>query len=206
MDDIDPENLPEGWRYGSIYEIADVIYGAPFASKLFNEKKDGLPLIRIRDLKDFSPQFYTNEKHPKATIIDKGDILVGMDAEFRPCIWQGQKAYLNQRVCVFKPNKQEIHNYFIYQTIKPHLEFFEGAKVGTTVIHLGKSDIDTFKVIIPSTEKLKEFYDLIDPIFRKGILNSNENIELTTIRDSLLPKLMSGEIEVTVAENELAIS
>ena len=193
---IDEDNLPEGWGLVSINEIAEVIFGAAFSSKLFNEKKEGLPLIRIRDLKDFQPQFYTTESHKKATIINKGDILVGMDAEFSPCIWQGEKAYLNQRVCFFKPSKNLIHSYFIFEAIKPHLKFFEAAKVGTTVIHLGKSDIDSFKVIIPTDDELKVFNRLIDPIFKKIIHLSSEVKSLTNLRDSLLPKLMSGEIDV----------
>ncbi|CAM3809498.1 restriction endonuclease subunit S [Pontibacter korlensis] len=202
VDGIDEENLPEGWRVGSIYQIADVIYGAAFSSKKFNEKGEGLPLIRIRDLKNFKPQYYTTENHKKATIINKGDIIVGMDAEFSPCIWQGEKAYLNQRVCYFKPLNSSIHSYFIFESIKPHLKFFEAAKVGTTVIHLGKSDIDTFKVIIPTEDKLEAFYNLIDPLFNKVIHLSSEINTLTQLRDTLLPKLISGEIDVMQTKPE----
>ena len=53
--------IPKGWKVGSIYEVANVIYGAPFSSKKFNEDKIGLPLIRIRDLKTAKPSFYTEE-------------------------------------------------------------------------------------------------------------------------------------------------
>ena len=72
--------IPKGWKVGSIYEVANVIYGAPFSSKKFNEDKIGLPLIRIRDLKTAKPSFYTEEKHKNATKVKTGDILVGMDA------------------------------------------------------------------------------------------------------------------------------
>lgn len=51
--------IPQGWKVGKINEFVDVIYGAPYKSKLFNTQKEGLPLIRIRDLKTCSPQFYT---------------------------------------------------------------------------------------------------------------------------------------------------
>src|SRR5699024_7283018 len=90
--------IPDGWEVCNLYSIADVIYGAAFKSKLFNEDGDGLPLIRIRDLKTGTPQFYTNEKHKKASVVRTGDILIGMDAEFTPTIWTGETAYLNQRV------------------------------------------------------------------------------------------------------------
>lgn len=49
--------IPQGWKVGKINEFVDVIYGAPYKSKLFNTQKEGLPLIRIRDLKTCSPQF-----------------------------------------------------------------------------------------------------------------------------------------------------
>ena len=70
--------IPKGWKVGSIYEVANVIYGAPFSSKKFNEDKIGLPLIRIRDLKTAKPSFYTEEKHKNATKVKTGDILVGI--------------------------------------------------------------------------------------------------------------------------------
>ena len=88
---------------GSIYDIANVVYGAAFKSALFNEEKVGYPLIRIRDLSTFSPQYWTNEAHPKRVFVHPGDVLAGMDAEFTPCLWQGEMAVLNQRVCLFEP-------------------------------------------------------------------------------------------------------
>lgn len=188
--------IPKGWKLNEIYKIADVIYGAAFSSKKFNEDKIGLPLIRIRDLKTTAPTFYTDEEHKKATKVNAGDILVGMDAEFTPTIWRGEQGYLNQRVCMFKPNKSYIHNYFIYESIKPYMKLMEFAKVGTTVIHLGKSDIDNMKLIIPDNEILSEFNHLIEPLYDKLIEVSKENRGLINLRDTLLPKLMSGEIRV----------
>lgn len=190
--------IPKGWKVGSIYEVANVIYGAPFSSKKFNEDKIGLPLIRIRDLKTAKPSFYTEEKHKNATKVKTGDILVGMDAEFTPTIWRGNEGYLNQRVCMFKSNKDYLHDYFIYEIIKPYMNLMEFSKVGTTLIHLGKGDIDNMKIVIPKRDILKLFYKIIDPIYSKLIEVANENRILTDLRDTLLPKLMSGEIRVPI--------
>lgn len=79
--------MPKDWKESDIYSISNIIYGAPFASKLFNTEKKGLPIIRIRDLKNQHSDTYTEEIHPKAYIIKAGDIVVGMDGEFRPYIW-----------------------------------------------------------------------------------------------------------------------
>ena len=94
--------MPKDWEEDSIYRYVDVIYGAPYKSELFNDKGDGLPLIRIRDLKTNTPQVYTTEILPNTEYIDFGDIVVGMDAEFEPYFWFGSKGLLNQRVCKFK--------------------------------------------------------------------------------------------------------
>lgn len=194
--------IPIDWKIGDIYNIIDVKYGAAYKSKQFNENGEGLPLIRIRDLKNANPLFYTTEKHPNETIVNIGDILLGMDAEFTPTIWKGKKAYLNQRVCQLKPNKDYVHKYYVYELIKPFMKFYEHSKVGTTVIHLGKADIDKIRICIPTKEVLKEFSILINPIFQKILEVSNENLLLKEIRDTLLPKLMSGEIRVPVEEEK----
>ncbi|RTQ47201.1 restriction endonuclease subunit S [Hymenobacter gummosus] len=196
--------IPKGWRVGSIYSVAKVIYGASFASKLFNEKAEGLPLIRIRDLKTFSPSFYTTETHSKSTLITAGNLLVGMDAEFTPTVWMGDDGLMNQRVCMFRPASSEVHELFILHSIKPLLEFFERAKVGTTVIHLGKSDIDTFKLIVPPTNALQSFQRIAAPIFQKLLNNAVQSRTLATLRDTLLPQLLSGRLTVRQAEELVA--
>ncbi|MFR9542574.1 MAG: restriction endonuclease subunit S [Rikenellaceae bacterium] len=187
--------IPLGWRVGSIYDIADVIYGAPYKSKLFNEEKMGLPLIRIRDLKTNSPQYFTEEILPNTEYITKGDIVAGMDAEFIPYLWQGDKGVLNQRVCKFNPNSSDISNYFVYFAVKPHLEFIQFHKVGTTVSHMGKSDIDRIEVLIPTDDILLLYKQITEPILTQRITLSTENQNLAQLRDSLLPKLMNNEIK-----------
>ena len=74
--------VPKGWRVGSIYTAAKLIYGAPFASSKFNSVGVGKPLVRIRDLKDEAPVVFTPEEHPKGYLLKPGDIVVGMDVEF----------------------------------------------------------------------------------------------------------------------------
>ena len=195
MVDSELGEIPKGWAVGTIYSISNVIYGAPFKSSLFNQDNKGFPLIRIRDLKTFNPQYWTEECHPKGIKIYAGDLIVGMDAEFRPKIWLGQEAWLNQRLCHFKP-KAGYSKLFVREIIRPQLAFFENSSVGTTVIHLGKADIDTFKSIIPSKQTLLMFEELSNSIFNDIINNSLENHKLINLRETLLPKLISGELEV----------
>lgn len=188
--------MPEDWKEQDIYSIANIIYGAPFASKLFNTEKRGKPIIRIRDLKNQYSDTYTEEVHPKAYIIRAGDIVVGMDGEFRPYIWGNDEGLLNQRVCVFE-NKRPMGKMFLYLTIKPLLNRVEQTEVATTVIHIGKQDFDAFKFNMPVSDILDQFDKITNPIYDKIVSNSLENTRLAAIRDALLPKLMSGEIDVS---------
>lgn len=185
----------EKWNKVSIYNFADVVYGAPFSSELFNEDYQGRPLIRIRDLKTQEPGFWTTEKHPKGALVKPGDIVVGMDAEFQPVVWASNTAWMNQRVCKFAPKHGTSHA-FILEAIKPWLNFFEREKTGTTVIHLGKSDIDTFSIKNPDKKTLNEFTRLASPLYSLCIKNSLNIRALSALRDSLLPRLISGKIEV----------
>ena len=104
--------IPKGWSTGTIYSYIDVIYGAPYKSALFNDKKQGLPLIRIRDLKTYTPQYYTKEVLPNTEYVECGDIIAGMDAEFIPHIWRGEKGVLNQRLCKFVPKYDYVSKYY----------------------------------------------------------------------------------------------
>lgn len=126
--------MPTSWTQTGIYSLANIIYGAPFASKQFNTEGNGRPIIRIRDLKDQQFATYTTEVHPKGYLLHPGDIVVGMDGEFRPYIWGNDEAWLNQRVCVFE-NKRPNGKAFLYFTIKPLLFAIEQTQVATTVIH-----------------------------------------------------------------------
>ena len=188
--------MPESWTKTGIYSLANIIYGAPFASKQFNTEGHGKPIIRIRDLKDQQFATYTTEVHPKGYLLRPGDIVVGMDGEFRPYIWGNDEAWLNQRVCVFE-NKRPKGKAFLYFTIKPLLYAIEQTQVATTVIHIGKKDYDAFEIMLPDAATLDSFDSLTAPMIMQIVSNSFENKRLAAMRDALLPKLMSGEIDVS---------
>ena len=190
---------PESWKQSDIYALANIIYGAPFASKQFNTEGVGKPIIRIRDLKEQQFATYTTEVHPKGYLLQPGDIVVGMDGEFRPYIWGNDEAWLNQRVCVFA-NKRPSGKAFLYFTIKPLLYAIEQTQVATTVIHIGKKDYDAFKVTLPNNEILDKFDELTEPIIKQVVSNCFETKRLENLRDVLLPKLMSGEIDVSAVQ------
>lgn len=186
---------PRTWIETDIYTLANIIYGAPFKSKQFNTDGIGIPIIRIRDLKEQQFATYTTEVHPKGYLLQPGDIVVGMDGEFRPYLWGNEEAWLNQRICVFK-NKRSKGKAFLYFIIKPLLQAVEKTEIATTVIHIGKKDFDAFEIVLPDNETLEKFDDITAPMIEQMVSNLFENKKLAELRDVLLPKLMNGEIEL----------
>ena len=185
--------IPEGWRVGSIYDICEIYYGAPFNSTLFNTEKKGLPLIRIRDLAKQEAGVFTEERHIKGQLTHKGDVLVGMDGEFSIYIWGGVDSWINQRISRFTP-KPGISHYFLTETLRPQLKAVESSEVATTVIHIGKNDYDKFLAIIPPQRVMDSFYHVSEPLFLQYVENLSSNHSLSESRDILLPRLMSGQL------------
>ncbi|MEI2353977.1 restriction endonuclease subunit S [Pediococcus acidilactici] len=171
----------------NIYEQLNILYGAPYKSKFFTESNNGLPLIRIRDLKTGTHQFNTKERTGKDVIVDKGDLLIGMDAEFHPTLWNGETSLLNQRVLKVKA-KNKVNILYYYYALKPKMMFFENSKAGTTVIHLGKKDIDQIKLIRLNQKDEVKINNLFSPIWSKIVNNYCENKQLTILKDTLLNK------------------
>jgi type I restriction enzyme S subunit len=207
LDDLLPDSfedselgeIPKGWEVDSVYTAAEVIYGAPFASAKFNTNGIGKPLIRIRDLVDESPEVFTAEEHSKGYLVKPGHIVVGMDGEFRAYLWGGAESWLNQRVCVFKP-KAGFSAPFVLHGIVGLLAEVEASETATTVIHLGKNDIDRFKIVVPTEPILTAFAQLAEPLFQRIVVNKQESRTLAALRDTLLPKLVSGELRIKDAE------
>lgn len=186
--------IPVGWCVGSVYDFASVTYGRPFKSELF-DPADGIPLIRIRDLATAEPSVRTPEEREDARLIRPGDIVVGMDGEFRAHLWAGPDSWLNQRVCAFDP-VDGFPRAFVFHAIRRPLAFFEATKGGTTVIHLGKADIDTFRAVLPIPTVMREFANVADPLVEQSVTLRTEARTLAEVRDALLPRLISGAIRV----------
>ena len=146
----------------------------------------------FRNIPDGLTSDYTTEEASEDYIVHNGDIVVGMDGIFHINSWSGDDAYLVQRACSFRP-KEEYMKGFIFQAIQEPIKFFEKTLVGATVAHLGKKHIDSIELCIP---KNLELYQPFSKFYsqRQGLLSQLRL--LTEARDRLLPKLMSGEIEV----------
>jgi type I restriction enzyme, S subunit len=185
-------------------DVVDFDFGLPFSSKSFNNNQQGLPLLRIRDFKTFVPQVWTTERLAKDVLVQPGDVVAGMDAEFRPSFWLGEPVLLNQRVLRGRSRIAGGGGAFVREVLTRPFSDIEHHKTGTTVIHLNKRDIDSCSVTVPSLDALQIFEGKADPLRRRLIAAVHESAMLAKLRDALLPRLMSGEIQVRDAEKVVA--
>ena len=189
--------IPEGWEQKKLVDIAEPIYGCAFKSRMFNENGSGERVVRIRDIPNNWSNTFTLEKPKKnSQILKSGDLLVGMDGDFHMGKWAGGYAYLNQRVLKMVP-KEKYSPYFIFLSIAKPIQELNKSIVGTTVAHLGDKHIKEIQIIVPNEDLLSEVSNIFDPIFKQELKLRTKNQNLKKQRDLLLPKLISGKIEIS---------
>jgi len=188
--------IPEGWDILNLFDIAEVAYGFPFKSKFFSSKKSGLPVVRIRDINQGYSSTYTPEEVAPKYIVNNGDILVGMDGNFGMCKWTGGAALLNQRVVRFRP-KTAFGRYHLFLALEAPIHFFDSTVVGTTVAHLSDEDLRSIELSLPNSKCAKERYDVFEPLLDLEINLCVQDTLLRKTRDLLLPRLISGELDVS---------
>ena len=157
-----PEFTDE-WKEVKLGEVLSFEVGYPFSSDAFNEEGNGVRLIKNRDLKaDDRVVFYGGE-YDAQYIVQNGDILIGMDGDFSPCLWKKGKALLNQRVGRVNAN-QNTSRVFILYVLVDSLKKIEHKTSSTTVKHLSHKDVEKIKASLPSLAEQKKIAALLSLI------------------------------------------
>jgi len=91
---------------------------------------------------------------------------------------------------------QEMPNYFIVNWIKENMDEIIGRANGTTFLEISKSNFKPMTITVPPFEKMKTYTEVVEPMYQKIVANLKESRTLASLRDSLLPRLMSGEVRV----------
>lgn len=190
------DGLPKGWKYENLFDVANVSYGYAFKSNLFCDDKTLNAVVRIRDIQDNHTDTYTNERCDDKYLIEENAIIIGMDGIFHMCLWNGERAYLNQRVVKILSKNTDFCNYMLLIAIRPQVKFWEQVIVGTTVAHLGDKHLRKMKVLVPKKAILVKANKQIEMIMKEKNKLFRENSSLIRQRDLLLPRLMSGKLEV----------
>ena len=191
--------IPEGWYCGRLTDIAQLIMGQSPKGDTYNFEGIGLGLVNgASDFKEgkITPLKYTTD--PKR-ISQKGDWIFGVRATVGNVTYVDKDYCIGRGVGVARALYDEVREYLYFQLVNG-INYLEKTALGSVYINLSKSDLENIKFAIPPKKILNRFHTIVSPLFNKIILNNVQNDNLTSIRDTLLPKLMSGEIRVPEAE------
>ncbi|MBR6965375.1 restriction endonuclease subunit S [Candidatus Saccharibacteria bacterium] len=158
----------------------------------------GLPVVKIKEMNSGiskDTERCTSELKEEYTVFP-GDVLFAWSGTLCIKIWDGEVAGLNQHI--FKVTSDEYPKWFYYFWTKKHLERFINIAKGkaTTMGHIQRKELSLSKVLIPSEHELKKQDETFRPLLEKIICNNSQRQSLLHLRDALLPKLMSGEINI----------
>lgn len=213
---VPKENIvPEGWRKIKLNQLIRIKHGYAFKGAFFSNEETQDILItpgnfRIGGGFNYSKFKYYCGDFPEEYILSENDLVVTMTdlskegdtlgySALIPTI-SGKKILHNQRVGKVEFKEEGNLKFFLYFLMREreYRNFVLGSATGTTVRHTSPDRICDFDIILPTDHSLIVFSENIKPILDKIQQNQQEIQTLTVLRDALLPKLMSGEIEVYV--------
>ncbi len=188
--------IPEGWEVGNLYDIADFVNGLACQKYRPISENNKLPVIKITEMHNGITESteWVRADIPSKNIINDGDILFSWSATLEAMIWSGGKAGLNQHIFKVIPNGYS--KYYVYMQLSAYIINFvlmaEARK--TTMGHITTDHLKQSKIVLPPKDITAEFENKVSTLFQRLIKNKEENRELTSLRDFLLPMLMNGQV------------
>lgn len=191
--------IPEGWKVGRLTEIASYMNGLAMQKFPPENIEDSLPVLKIKELgQGFCG---TDSDRCSCNIKDEckihnGDVIFSWSGTLLVDVWCGGDCGLNQHL--FKVTSNDYPKWFYYYWTKHHLqEFIRIAKdKAVTMGHIKRGHLEEALVAIPDNDSMGKVHELFEPILSKMISLRLESTRLSLLRDTLLPRLMSGELEV----------
>lgn len=191
--------IPEGWKVGTLTEIASYMNGLAMQKFPPENNEDSLPVLKIKELgQGFCG---TDSDRCSCNIKDEckihnGDVIFSWSGTLLVDVWCGGDCGLNQHL--FKVTSKDYPKWFYYYWTKHHLqEFIHIAKdKAVTMGHIKRGHLEEAMVVIPDNDSMEKAHELFEPILSKMISLRLENSRLSLLRDTLLPRLMSGKLEV----------
>jgi len=190
----------EDWIERPLSSIANFLNGIACQKYPPRNELEKLPVLKIRELSSGiseASDWVTNEVKPEY-IVEAGDVIFAWSASLIVKIWDGERCVLNQHL--FKVTSDKFPKWFYLMWCKHHLaEFISiSSSHATTMGHIKRGDLDAAMVSVPSPNELKIMSEQMTPLLNKKIAIDKQIRTLETLRDTLLPKLMSGEVRVEV--------
>ena len=204
VDNADPE-----WTTGTISDLGTVVGGStPSKAKPEYYTESGIAWITPKDLSNNKSKFVSHGenditelglRNSSASIMPEGTVLFSSRAPIGYIAIAAGEVTTNQGFKSVVP-KPEIGTPFVYFFLKNTLPVIEGMASGSTFKEVSGSTMKNVPAVIPDAETLAKFSDFCAPIFAQQRILEEQNQSLATLRDNLLPKLMSGEIDVSTVQ------
>ena len=186
------------WERVEVGKIATIQNGAPFASTSFNSNKNGFPIIRIRDVGKNQISTWYEGEYSDDFIVRNGDLLIGMDGDFRSARWLGEPALLNQRVCRLIVKDGRILQTFIEFALPAYLDAIAAETSSITVKHLSSKSIQQIPLPLPPLAEQERIVEILEEQFSRldSALASVKAVreKAKAFRRSLLHSAFSGEL------------
>lgn len=194
------DGIPEGWSESSLLGIANYLNGLAMQKFRPSDNEQGLPVLKIKELRqgscDANSERCSLSIKPEYIVHD-GDVIFSWSGSLLVDFWCGGTCGLNQHL--FKVTSTDYDKWFYFAWTNHHLQKFTAiaADMATTMGHIKREELAKSRVLIPSNSDYKRIGGLLAPLYNLVISNRIENSKLATIRDTLLPKLMSGQLDVS---------
>lgn len=199
------ETLSNGWKQASLIDIADYLNGLAMQKHHPTTDEIGIPVLKIKELRQGCCDNNSELCSPNIKsdyIIHDGNVIFSWSGSLLVDFWCGGICGLNQHL--FKVTSNKYDKWFYYAWTKHHLDRFIAiaADKATTMGHIKRDELAKAEVLIPNETDYNRIGSLLQPIYNLIISNRIENKKLSETRDTLLPKLMSGEINISEVDYE----
>jgi type I restriction enzyme, S subunit len=194
--------VPRGWEVASLPQLATFLNG--LALQKYPARSDGsdLPVIKIADLRRGSSvgADAANSSVPEQYVVNDGDLLFSWSGTLEVRRWFGGKGALNQHL--FKVTSSRLPPWYVHHALLHHMPEFRAiaSSKATTMGHIQRKHLDAALVVVAPEADLRVAEEFISPIYALTARLSTENRTLATLRDYLLPKLLSGAVRVQAPE------
>ena len=194
------DSIPDGWQESSLLGIADYLNGLAMQKYRPKEDEQGLPVLKIKELRQGSCDSNSELCSPSIKpeyIVHDGDVIFSWSGSLLVDLWCGGTCGLNQHL--FKVTSSTYDKWFYYTWTNHHLQKFAAiaADMATTMGHIKREELAKAEVLIPSQSDYDRIGGLLAPLYDLVIANRIENRKLASLRDELLPQLMSGQLDVS---------
>ena len=183
------------WETKRLGDILKFQVGFPFSSKYFTSTEPGLRLVKNRDLKADDEIVYYNGPYLDDYLVRDADVIVGMDGDFIPCVWDRGEALLNQRVGRLRASS-DLDVKFAYYFLHKPLKEIERVTSSTTVKHLSHGDVEDITGLIPGFPEQRAIAAVLSDMDAEIAALERRREKTKQIKQGMMQQLLTGRIRL----------